>query len=476
MTPKKAVVRLALDQGDVDVQYRVAGQGPALLMLHPSPLNSSFMVAHMRRFSEQVTAIAPDTPGYGRSTALPGEVTDLSPYVDAMQRFCDCLGLDHYAVYGSATGAQIAIELAKADKARVTGVILDNAADFTDAESDQIMDGYFPDIAPCDDGSHLARAWQVAHDSTIFFPWHRRTEAHRIAAEAGPPEAMNVTALGYLEAGPGYEKAYRAAFRNERAERIRGIAAPVTIIRWKASILKPYTDRFDDYSWDSNVRMAHCDATMEARWEGIAQSFPSVLGQDASDSEHLLHENGTTRYVDTAYGQVRYRSRGTSPARLRVHSPGRSIDALEVDQALANEVALDLPGHGESDYPQQLGPEQYLAACAEAVARVAEVCGVEKCEIVGDGASAQLAQHLNQSNGSFAGGRAIDAKAEEALPPFASETGGEHLWRGWYWLRRQFYAQNRPMPDADRLTRMLLDLIRSESAHRHYRGVLEQLP
>lgn len=476
MTPKKAVVRLALDQGEVDVQYRVAGRGPALLMLHPSPLNSSFMVPHMRRFSEQVTAIAPDTPGYGRSTALPGEVVDLSPYVDVMRRLCDCLGLGHYAVYGSATGAQIAIELAKADKARVTGVILDNAADFTDAESDQIMDGYFPDITPCEDGSHLARAWQVAHDSTMFFPWHRPSEAHRIATEAGPPEAMNVTALGYLEAGPGYEKAYRAAFRNERAERIRGIAAPVTIIRWKASILKPYTDRFDDYSWDNNLQMAHCDATMEARWQAIEQSLPSVVGEEVLDAQQLLRESGPTRYADTTFGQVRYRLRGASPERLRVHSPGTSIDALEVDQALANEVALDLPGHGESDCPQQLDPAQYLAACAEAVEKVAEVCAIEKREILGDGASAQLVQQLNHARADFADGRAIDASAEEALPPLASETGGEHLWRGWYWLRRQFHAQNRQVPDAERLTRMLLDLIRSDCAHRHYRSVLEQLP
>ena len=278
--PKQASVRVAVAGEVLDLHCRMLGSGPALLMLHPSPLSSAFMVPFMRRFAHRATIIAPDTPGFGRSTGFAGDVRDLTPYVEAMRALVRAFGIERYAVYGSATGAQIAIELAKADETRVTGAILDNVADFTDEESERIMDGYFPDVSPDESGSHLARIWQVAHDSTLFFPWHFRGEQYRIASEPGSPAAMQATASGYLEAGEGYDKAYRAAFQNERAPRLQAVTAPVSIIRWQDSILKPYSDRLDEYTWDANHRMVHCAQGMEARLEAIEAEFGRVLAAE----------------------------------------------------------------------------------------------------------------------------------------------------------------------------------------------------
>ena len=385
MPPRRAMVKLRLDQGEVDLHYRVVGRGPALLMLHPSPLNSSFMAPHMLRFADMVTAIAPDSPGYGRSTAPPGDTCDLSPYVEVMQRFCDALGLDQYTVYGSATGAQIAIELAKADEARVAGVILDNAADFTDAECEQIMEGYFPDMTPLADGSHLARAWQVAHDSTMFFPWH-------------------------------------------------------------------------------------------ARWEAIEASFPRVLGQASLDSEDLLLAGGPTAYVDTSFGQVRYKRLDPWASRIVLHAPGASIDSMQRGDTSAHEIWMDSPGHGESDCPDEPDQDRYLDACAEAVMQVARGCGLADFQIAGQASSARLASLLGQRGCGTGEPYRYDTRPSEDLPPLTSELGGEHLWRGWHWLRRQHFACIDTVPEPSVLTRMLLDLIRSDCAHRKLHGLLEQQP
>ena len=474
--PKKAVVRLRLASEEIGLHYRVLGRGPALLMLHPSPLSSAFMVPHMQRFANQVTAIAPDTPGYGRSTAIKGEVRDLTPYVEAMCAFCDALGLTSYALYGSATGAQIAIELAKADAQRVTGVILDNAADFTNTECEHIMHGYFPDVTPCEDGSHLARVWRVAHDSTLFFPWHLKEETNRIASEPGSPEVMNMTALGYLQAGPGYEKAYRAAFRNERAERVRSISAPVSIIRWKSSILKTFTDRFDRYAWRDNTRMAHCDEGMEARLRCIEAELPRVLGEPAVLRSQTWCNGPKTRYVDTSFGQVRFRVIGDAPRKVLLHAPGASIDSLNSELDGGDLVVVDLPGHGESDCPQMEEASEYLHACAEALENVAQACAMREVTVEGEGGSARLASLLAAKCGAASTPASVYKDELKAPPELVSLQGGEHLWRGWYWLRAQYLGPDRIMPNSARLTQMLLDLLRSQRAHGLLHRLLEDEP
>lgn len=469
--PKKSVVRLGLAGGEIDLHYRVLGQGPVLLMLHPSPLSSAFMVPFMQRFANRVTAVAPDTPGFGRSTRIPGEVRDLAPFVEAMRALCDALGLQRYAVYGSATGAQIAIELAKADAGRVTGVILDNAAVFTNAECERIMDGYFPDVTPREDGGHLGKVWQVAHDSTLFFPWHHRKAHNRIASVPAPAEAMNMTALGYLQAGPGYEQAYRAAFRNERAERVADIDVPVSIIRWQSSILKPFADRFDDYAWGDNLRMAHCDEGMEARLGCIEAHFPRVLGERENVDLSLGCSNAETRYVETSFGQVRWRVRGDAPKRIALHAPGASIDSLDVAPFAEDMVTFDLPGHGESDCPDVRDSAAYLRACDESLKRVAAAAGIGEVMVEG-----LLAKRLLACGGRRCG--AISGAGDERIAPpeVASESAGEHLWRGWYWLRDRCLRQGQTIPHATQLTQMLLDLLRSQAAHRHAHRLLQGEP
>ncbi len=454
--PRKAYLRLSLASGDIDLHYRLLGRGPALLMLHPSPLSSAFMVPMMQRFSGKALTIAPDTPGYGRSAPMPSSVTDLTPYVDAMRCFIDALGLAQYAIYGSATGAQIAIELAKCDAGRVTGVILDNAADFTDAECEGILQGYFPDATPCDDGSHLARIWQVAHDSTVFFPWHQRCEQNRIAPQPGAAEVMHMTAMGYLQAGPAYAEAYRAAFRNERAVRVREVSVPVSIIRWPSSILKRYTDRFDGYQWGCHVHMAHCDAGMEARLQCIEAQFPRVFGS-ATPVTPATGGQAKFGYVSTSFGQVRYCMRGEHPEQPRIHALGESIESIEgIEGMNADGVLIDLPGHGESDCPPLDGIKQYRDACAESIQRVAEALALPTEAMSDQGVS-------------------IDRNIR-APPCLRPEASGAHLWRGWQYLRSHCLQRDDVMPSAATLTQKLLALFASQGTHRRLHELSESAP
>ncbi len=103
-------------------------------MLHPSPLSSAFLEPLIAYLATDFEVLAPDTPGYGDSDPLDVETDGLDPYVDVLAQLLGAVGWDRALVYGNATGAQLAIELAKAAPAPIAGLVLENAAAFTDAE------------------------------------------------------------------------------------------------------------------------------------------------------------------------------------------------------------------------------------------------------------------------------------------------------------------------------------------------------
>lgn len=460
---RQSSARLSVGGNVLDIHYRVAGSGPPLFLLHPSPLSSTFMEPLMRHLAGRVTAIAPDTPGFGDSDPIAGEVRDLSPYVRTMMGLRSALGLSRAAIYGSATGAQIAIEWAKADAGAVSGVILDNAASFTDAERNAIMDGYFPDLWPSADGGHLARAWRTAHDSALFFPWHQPSAANRLPGPPAPATAMDLTAQGYLRAGPGYEAVYRAAFRNERAERAQPIRAPLVVLRWRGSLLKQWMDRFDDHQWGQNVVMAHCGPSLEERWACLEAHLAAVLPQDRTEAEALRLDTGAIRYADANIGQIRYRMPSGSPSRILIHGLGGSGASVALELADAQTVLIDLPGHGGSATPKAVS----VAQCIQAVRQVAAQLGREHRAVSGLGAAAErIAEQAAGGDEKLAFAPLGLPWHRGAPPDLTPEASGAHLWRGWHWLRRQWLQRNEAPPAPAQLTRLLLDLLRAEAAHR----------
>ena len=351
------------------IHFRRAGTGPALVMLHASPMSSAALLPFIEVAAQFVTVIAPDTPGYGWSDPLVESTGNLEGYVTALNTFVERLGLDGFGLYGSATGAQIAIEYSKAYAGKVSYLILDNAAHFTDEERERIVSGYFPDLTPDQMGSHLIKTWSAARNQGLFFPWHETTSAARLPGGGVNADFAQMIALEYLQAGKDYDLAYRAAFANEKMERMQPITIPTIIIRWEGSILKPYTDRFDSVEWPDNFTMLHCGPTREQR----TQAFKSIF------TERMCHGEGETCNVkvqaeagiapttgvamkgfsDVDAGRCHYLSAGDEqlPALLLLHDIGsshRSLTALIASLSEKYRVfAPDLPGHGLSYRPEE---------------------------------------------------------------------------------------------------------------------------
>jgi pimeloyl-ACP methyl ester carboxylesterase len=267
------------------MHYRSQGQeGPVVILLHASPMSSAMMLPIMQALSGHYRVIALDTPGYGQSDPLPESYaslaqspdTGLSPYVQALYEFIKVLGSDQPLIYGSATGAQIAIEYAKVHPKTIKAIILENAAWFKDDERSAILEQYFPDIKAQKDGSHLALVWKMSSQLFHYFPWFNTSEAARVGQAEIPPQVIHDTLMGYFTAGENYHLAYRAAFMNERPEQLRSVTVLTHILRWPNSLLKQYVDRLDEADLPENIQMRPAELGIEGRFAALKASIHTL--------------------------------------------------------------------------------------------------------------------------------------------------------------------------------------------------------
>ena len=441
------------------VHFRRAGTGPPLVMLHASPMSSAAVLPFIKVAAEFCTVLAPDTPGYGGSDPLPQPGGDLTGYVAALNEFTQRLGLRSFGLYGTATGAQLALEFSKTHSARVDYLILDNAAHFTDAERHSIVRGYFPDLTPDTTGSHLTRIWSMARDQCVFFPWYQTGSATRLSGGGVNTELVQQLAMDFLHAGKDYDRAYRAAFANEKMERVQPVTAPTIIMRWQGSILKQYTDRFDSVAWPDNFTMLHCGPTRAQRAQGFRRIFTEHRPQAHSRDCHINHTDPRGRagkgFIELDSGQCHYQFAGDAqqPPVLALHDVGSSQRALS-PPGLARSgsyhvIAPDLPGHGLS--PPAPAARGGIDGAVDNLAELVETLGWSSLQIQAEQDSAALAVELARRLGaSVTALKLVEPLDYVALaaewdwprlrPDFTPDSAGTHLLRTWHWLRdRQLY-------------------------------------
>ncbi len=441
------------------VHFRRAGAGPPLVMLHASPMSSAAVLPFLEVAAEFCTVLAPDTPGYGWSEPLPQPGSDLTGYVAALHEFTQGLGLHSFGLYGTATGAQIAIEFSKIHSARVDYLILDNAAHFTDAERDRIVCGYFPDLTPDPTGSHLTRLWSMARDQCVFFPWHQTGPATRLPGGGVNTEVVQQLAMDFLRAGKDYDRAYRAAFANETMERVQPITVPTIIMRWQGSILKPYTDRFDSVQWPDHFTMLHCGPTRAQRTQGFRRIFTEQRAQAHSRDCRIDRTDPRRRagrgFIELDSGRCHYQAAGAAqqPPVLALHDVGSSQRALSAAtlarSGSCHVIAPDLPGHGLSQ-PVPAG-RGGISGVVDNLAELVETLGWSSLQIQAEQDSAALAVELARRLGAAVTAlKLVEPLDYVALaaewdwprlrPDFMPDSASAHLLQTWHWLRdRQLY-------------------------------------
>ena len=380
--------------GQRRVHYLRAGQGPSVAMLHASPCSSKVMRPLMDIFAQQFTCFAFDTPGFGLSDPLPVDSPSVEDFADALADTLGALGIAQVATYGRHTGASIAVEFAARHPERCSMALADGFAVFAKAYSPKELDLYLEPIVPQWDGAHILHLWFRYRDQHVFWPWNKQFDANRSDTDVPDLDFLHRGVVELLQAGDGYRVGYAAPFRHRALGVVPDLKVPVCFG------VRPGDSMFlTRHLYPADVWMSEAPRDFEAAAVHemallALHPAPSVVPQPQPCQ--ALPQRLTEAYVDFEGAQLAVRSFGSlgsaTPVLLLHPAPGSSRLYEAAMMAIGAQhpvLALDLPGHGESD-PLPLNPQDH-ATWMRAVCHVLDHLGVKQVHLWGHQGGAALA-------------------------------------------------------------------------------------
>ena len=382
--------------GSRRVHYRRAGQGPAIVLLHASPVSSEvFEAVHFPILAKEFTVIAIDTPGQGLSDKLDlGRQEKIEDLADALAETLEVLGVDHCALYGRHTGASIAVEYARRFPARAALVITDGFPLFPPEVRDDYLKNYLADIVPDWAGSHLLWWWFRYREQHVFWPWHKHKGANRADQDVPDLAFLQRGTREILVAGNTYKSPYAAAFLHEGPAAVDAIIkgpVPVCFGGRPGDSVFSALERMDKKSWIKEFARDKRDAAMQEL--EIFRQHPAKGEPPPPPDTADLRGRVTVRYADVGGRQVAVRSSGDhagTPVVLlhRLPGSGKFLEPLLLELGKSRRaIAIDLPGHGDSD---PVG-DHSVTAYAAVVAATLDHLGLPSAHIYGHNAGASVA-------------------------------------------------------------------------------------
>lgn len=442
---------LTLSNGH-QIHYRQAGSGPAMILMHPSPISSEALIPAMRIFAERFTCIAIDTPGYGLSDDFVTEKKELWGYADAVALFLDAYSLRDAIIYGAATGAQIGTQFAKRYPSRTRLLILDGAGHFSDEDIKLFSDGYFVDLTPRRDGTHLLAAWDASRHLSVFFPWTSGELRHRIQADPAPPNAIQSHVNDMLRAGPNYTEAYWEAMKVEKHANTVAVQVPTLLSFNTGSVMRGHTKALIDQGLPNNFTIVRSEPTtryaalLEAA-AAYAEAKPCPRPPEQTVSLSALQNI----MVDVPGGQLRARlcAQGEGRPLVAIHDPAGSSALVEpmLTPYLGRRpvIAFDNPGNGESDaVSDTINSESYATVLNAAL----DTLGYEDVDVIGRYSGGPVAMemsfqrpqrvtHVVQAGVSLYEGEEQRNLIDNYTPSIAPRWDGRHLMTAWSIMRDQ---------------------------------------
>ncbi len=440
--------RRILDLTGRQVHLWTGGHGPAVILIHGSPGNAWLVTPLARRLMGSFRVYAVDSPGFGLSDALSGEVEGVAQLADAYRDLLDALGLPTVLLYGTHTGAAIGLELCFRHPERVAGFVLEGVPAFTlDEQRPLLAPEYMMHFEPEALGGQYSRTWTRFHDQFIWFPWYQRMPAHLNEAPAGSAAEIHLWVEMYFQAlRHDYRPAYRAAIRygSDALRAAAAVRVPGVYMAERSDMLFAHLDRLPPLGEGQRIERVMSPEAVSATIEAALGSLPRAAG--APPAQHPAEY----RFHDLPRGQVLVRARGVAdgvPLLLLHDAPGagRAMLGLYRASSAHGRVMLpDLPGCGESD--PLPGGEESISNHADVIAAVSEACAGEPVHVYGVGIGAALALELNLRHPHLVRGlmltgllRITGAERRGMIgrlaPPIQLADDGSHWYRTWLMLR-----------------------------------------
>lgn len=216
------------------VHYRAAvpkenSDSPTLVMFHGSPTSSLTFAPLIQSFARSRHVFAPDTVGQGDSCG-PASMTEEMPYfADAALRVLDSMGINKFDLYGTHTGAAIAVETAIAAPERVNRLILDGVKagkqEWSGDYADHLDRSYLIDT----DGSQFMATWNALKNVMLFWPPDRREPEFLRPCGLPPADKLHDMVLDALKSIRTNHVPYRAAILYNADKRLPLISVPTLL-------------------------------------------------------------------------------------------------------------------------------------------------------------------------------------------------------------------------------------------------------
>jgi pimeloyl-ACP methyl ester carboxylesterase len=433
--------------GEREVHYRTAGSGPPFVLFHVSPQTGAFVLPALLPLAERYTLIALDTPGYGESDPLVQTAPVLADYAEAVLATLDALGIDRAPFYGSHTGANVAVELARRAPERVAALILDGLSLSTPEVAQDRTDHYAPPFTPTAGGEHLAWAWQHTRDQLLFWPWYEPHQANRLSMEMKSPEYLHDVVLAKMAAAD-YWLGYRAAFNHDSPDALRQLQVDTFFVTAMADEHTEVERSIPDLP--ANIRFVDTDAA--GQLNAIRTILANIENDDyAGDSQRPTPRRQLSRtYVGNSGEQRLVRRAGLGSGRpLVLLHGGMGSSALLTNQATALAVgrpviSIDVAGNGDSDPLRD--DNRNLDGFAEDTRSVIKACGADEFDLYGESIGATLALALARQAERKVGNLILDRpelphddRRKELIarvaPPIVARWDGSHFLTAWHMLR-----------------------------------------
>jgi pimeloyl-ACP methyl ester carboxylesterase len=434
------------------VHYRRSGSGPPLVLLHGSPGNSAMLEHEVAAASAHFTCFAFDTPGFGDSDALPGEELQVSDLAGATVAAMRKLGLPPCPVYGTHTGAAIAIEIGVGWPEAVTGLVMEGLPAFTEAEIAQIFVNYFQPMIADPLGGHLVSTWTRFRDQFTWFPWTSRNVTRLNPVDRPAPADIDLWVMMFYRSCRSYRPAYRAAcFYGQRAVRAaEALTVPAVYMAGSTDMLFPHLDRLPPLKAGQRIERLHCDDPAKcAAIVEFVRSLPSARAAAQAAEGAAARPVGkapAVQFIDGPDAQVFVRCYGaaTRPALILLHdAPGTGLALDAIARTLAVDayvIVPDLPGNGESAAPP--ASRAALEAGADAVLALVDAWQLRDCTVAGVGCGSAVAATLAARRDARIGRVLLErvpvpdeAVAAQIAPDIELSPEGAHWVKAWLMVR-----------------------------------------
>jgi pimeloyl-ACP methyl ester carboxylesterase len=435
--------RCFADVGGRAVHYRRAGKGPPLVMLHGSPGDSQMLLEEIAACAKDFTVFAFDTAGFGYSDALPGDVLTVTDLARATAEAMRMLDLPPCPVYGTHTGAAIAIELGVNWPELITGLVMEGLPAFTKAEIAALFSDYFAPMVPDPLGGHLTATWMRFRDQFTWFPWPSRNVARLNAIDRPDAAAIDLWVSMFYRSCKTYRPAYRAACHYGPAALAAAAALRVPAIYCATveDMLFPHLPRLP--ALQPNQRIETLPSEMDRKCAAI-RDFCAEFAGNASAPPHAQAVAGKC-YVDGPHGQIFVRRYGNpkSPAILLLHDiPGTSLSLQSLSLKLAESYHVIVPDHPGSGLSDAAAESDILAVAADNIIASADMFAVDTFTVAAMGAGAVVAARLASDRvNQFIIAETPAFDAAKVAPDIPLHPTGAHWVQAWLMLRdNQIYA------------------------------------